>query len=45
MTPNRFPLLLFFIILVSNTSFSQVNKFHTWNLSAGADALFPENNF
>lgn len=45
MTPNRFPLLLLFIILVSNTGFSQVNKFHTWNLSAGADALFPENNF
>lgn len=46
MTSNRLPLLLALLfVLHSATSHSQVNKFHTWNLSIGADALFPENNF
>lgn len=46
MTSNRLPqLLALLFVLHSATSHSQVNKFHTWNLSIGADALFPENNF
>ena len=46
MTSNRLLLLLALLFLLHSTaSHAQVNKFHTWNLSVGADALFPENNF
>lgn len=46
MTKMDFRLLFVFLLLLqANISHSQVNNFHTWNLSIGADALFPENNF
>ena len=46
MTSLRLPLsITLLFIFQAFISQGQVNKFHTWNLSAGADALFPENNF
>lgn len=46
MTRNSISLLFVFLLLLqSNSGFSQISKFHTWNLSMGTDALFPENNF
>lgn len=46
MTRQRLPFLLILLfVFQAFISQAQVSKFHTWNLSLGADALFPENNF
>jgi len=41
---NIFSILLFLCIVYTSVN-AQVVKPHTWNLSIGADGLFPENNF
>ena len=38
-------ILLYILLLFSTNLCAQINKIGTWNLSIGADGLYPENNF
>lgn len=38
-------IFLFFLLASTISVYPQVNKTKTWNLSVGADVIYPENNF